>query len=75
MLIELKLAFSEHLGIRRRQHNINPAELAKRLRSSPSRVAKMETADESVSLDLLVRGLAVLGATREEIGRIASESQ
>jgi hypothetical protein len=30
----------------------------------------MEAADASVSIDLLVRSLLLLGATRQEVGRI-----
>ena len=42
----------------------------KRLGSSQSRVAKMEAADPSVSLDLLVRGLLATGASPRDIGRV-----
>ena len=41
---------------------------AKALGSSQSRFSKMESADPSVSLDLLVRGALSLGATRQELG-------
>jgi len=33
-------------------------------------VAKLEAADASVSIDLLVRALLVAGATRKDVGRI-----
>jgi hypothetical protein len=46
--------------------------LAAVLGSSQSRVAKMEKADPTVSLELLVRGLVALGATRVEVGRIVA---
>ena len=42
-------------------------EIAKRIGSSQSRIAKMEVADKSVSLDLLVRSLLSLGETRHDI--------
>lgn len=42
-------------------------ELARRIKSSQSRVAKMEAADGSVSLDLLIRSLLALGATRKDL--------
>lgn len=49
--------------------------LANRINSSQSRVAKMETSDPSVSLDLIVRTLLAMGATREDVaGAIASSS-
>jgi hypothetical protein len=43
--------------------------LAHRLGSSQSRVAKMEAADRSVSLDLVVRSLLTIGATATDIAR------
>ena len=46
---------------------------AKQLGSSQSRVAKMESADPSVSLDLLVKSLLNLGATPADIGRAISK--
>ena len=49
-------------------------DVAKMLESSQSRVAKMEPADPSVSLDLLVRALLILGASRREIARVMSTS-
>ena len=45
-------------------------ELAKRLGSSQPRVAKMERGDRSVTLDLLIRSLLALGATRRDLARI-----
>jgi predicted XRE-type DNA-binding protein len=62
------------LGLRewRRRRNLTQAELARRLRSSQSRVAKMEAGDPSVSLDLLIRSLLALGASRRELTRIMS---
>jgi hypothetical protein len=37
--------------------------------SSQSRIAKMEAADSSVWLDLLIRSLLTLGATTKDIAR------
>jgi transcriptional regulator with XRE-family HTH domain len=45
-------------------------ELAKRIGSSQSRVAKIEATDPSVSLDALVRSLIALGATRKDPARV-----
>ena len=41
-------------------------QLGRLLGSSQSRVAKMEAADRSVSIDLMVRSLLCMGATRKE---------
>jgi hypothetical protein len=43
--------------------------LAKRLKSSQSRIAKMEAADRTVSIDLLLRGLLALGATARDVAK------
>jgi hypothetical protein len=68
-LIEVKLALAVYLKSRRTAIGLSQTELAKRLGSSQSRVAKLESADPSVSIDLLVRSLLALGATRQEVGR------
>ena len=70
--IELKLRLASGLRVRRRRRRLTQAELARLLRSSQSRVAKMETGDPSVSLDLLVRSLLTLGASTVELSRIIS---
>lgn len=68
-LIELKLSLSRSLRDRRRRRGISQVELAKRLGSSQSRVAKMEAGDPSVSMDLLVSSLLVLGASAADLAR------
>jgi DNA-binding XRE family transcriptional regulator len=68
--IETKLALADAVRRRRQRCRLTQAELAKRLGSSQSRVAKMEAGDPSVSLDLLIRSLYGLGATKEDVARI-----
>ncbi len=65
--IELKLVLSDHLKKQRQQRKLTQVELGKLLRSSQSRVAKMEMGDPSVSLDLLIRALLALGISREDL--------
>lgn len=65
--IEMKLALSQSLRERRAAHEVSQAELAKRLKSSQSRVAKMEAADPTVSIDLLLRALFALGAKPKDV--------
>lgn len=69
-LVEMKLRLSHALRVRREAHGLSQVALAKRLQSSQSRVAKMEAADQTVSLDLLLRGLVALGATPRDIARV-----
>jgi len=68
--IELKLALGSSLRKMRTSKNMTQAELATLLKSSQSRVAKMEAGDPTVSLDLLVRSLLSLGLTRETLARL-----
>ncbi|MBI3809758.1 MAG: helix-turn-helix domain-containing protein [Nitrospirae bacterium] len=68
-LIEMKLTLSRTLRDRRQRRGVSQVELAKRLRSSQSRVAKMEAGDPSVSMDLLVSSLLVLGASSADLAR------
>jgi len=72
-LVELRLALSRSVRDRRLKLGLSQVELASRLGSSQSRVAKLERADATVSLDLLIRGLLALGASRREIGRALAE--
>lgn len=65
--IELKLSLSEHLRKKRIKKNMTQIELAHLVASSQSRIAKMEAADASVSVDLLVKSLLAMGATRKEL--------
>ena len=68
--VELKLALSKNLQTTRKEKNLTQEELAHLLKSSQSRIAKMEAGDPSVSLDLLVRSLLVLGTSRKTLSRI-----
>ena len=67
--IELKIALSDKLKERRQRQQVTQQKLAQLLGSSQSRVAKMETGDPTVSLDLLLRGLFALGATRRDVAK------
>jgi hypothetical protein len=68
--IEMKLALAKSIRTRRMLRELTQSQLAKLINSSQSRVAKMEAADASVSLDLLIRALLVLGASRREVAHI-----
>jgi len=70
--VEIKLALARRLRELREEHNLTQAEVARRVGSSQSRVAKMEAADGTVSVDLLMRSLLAVGADRRELGRVLS---
>jgi predicted XRE-type DNA-binding protein len=72
--VELKLALSSELKDFRSEHGISQVELAERLGSSQSRVAKMEASDPTVSVDLLIRGLFAAGATKKDIAGAISKA-
>jgi DNA-binding transcriptional regulator YiaG len=75
-LIEMKLALARNIRAKREERKLTQSQFAKLIDSSQSRVAKMEAADVSVSLDLLIRALLALGASRKEVARvIALESK
>lgn len=65
--IELKLQLSNALKRRRKRLHWSQETLASRIRSSQSRIAKMEAADPTVSIDLLVRGLLATGVSRNRL--------
>ncbi len=67
--IDLKMALSQALAQRRKQRRLTQVELARKLNSSQSRVAKMEKGDPTVSVDLLVKALLAMGATRQSIAK------
>ena len=68
--VELKLALARYLRELRVEHRWTQTQVARKLGSSQSRVAKMEAADSSVSVDLLVKSLFTLGASRDDVGRV-----
>ncbi len=68
-LIEIKLRLSDLVKKARARRRLSQTELAERLGSSQSRVAKIEAGDPSVSLDLLVRASFASGATRKDLAR------
>ncbi len=73
--IDLRLKLADGLKSRRNSRGVTQTELAQTLRSSQSRVAKMEAGDPTVSLDLLVRSLLALGTSNRELVAIITQSR
>jgi len=71
-LVELRLRLARGLKLHRVQRRLTQGELARVVRSSQSRVAKMEAGDPSVSIDLLFRSLIALGASSSDLAKIIS---
>jgi ribosome-binding protein aMBF1 (putative translation factor) len=70
--VKLRFRLATTLRTQRQKKRLSQSELAKRIGSSQSRVAKMEAGDPSVSLDLLIRSLLALGATSRDLARAIS---
>jgi len=68
--IEMKLALSEKLKQERIKKKLSQVEFARMIASSQSRVAKMEAADSSVSIDLLLKSLLALGVPKEKVAQV-----
>jgi DNA-binding XRE family transcriptional regulator len=73
-LVVMRVALAAGLRVRRERAQMTQTALARQLKSSQSRVAKMEAGDPTVSLDLLIRAHLTLGAKRAEIGRFLAQS-
>jgi len=70
--VELKLSLSRSLKQRRSKKNMSQVEFAKLVKTSQSRVAKMEAGDPSVSIDLLIKSLLALGASPKDLAKAIS---
>ncbi|HEX6903535.1 MAG TPA: helix-turn-helix transcriptional regulator [Thermoanaerobaculia bacterium] len=68
--IELRLKLSDAVRQLRKEKRVTQTKLAELISSSQSRIAKIEAADESVSIDLLIRSLLALGASHQDVARI-----
>ncbi len=72
--VELKLSLSKSVKKYRRSRKLTQVEMARLMRSSQSRIAKIEAGDSSVSLDLLIRSLIAMGASRKDLAQIIASS-
>lgn len=68
-VIDLKLTLARAVREERSKRSLSQNQLGRLLGSSQSRIAKMEAGDPSVSIDLLVRSLLKMGATRRDLAR------
>src|SRR3989442_15126087 len=68
-VVDLKLVLARDVREERSKRKLTQEQLGRMLGSSQSRVAKMEAGDPSVSIDLLVRSLLRMGASRRDVAR------
>jgi DNA-binding XRE family transcriptional regulator len=73
--LEIKFSLVRMLRLCRERNHLTQAQLAKKIKSSQSRVAKMEAGDPSVSLDLLMRSILAAGANRRQLARAIGVAQ
>ncbi|TRZ68042.1 MAG: XRE family transcriptional regulator [Rhodocyclaceae bacterium] len=66
-LVALKLSLISAVKRSRIKRKLSQIDLAQRMKSSQSRIAKIEAGDPSVSLDLIVRALIASGAKTRDI--------
>ena len=66
---EMKYSLGLTLKKLRNKENLSQVEVAKILKSSQSRLAKMEAGDPSVSIDLLIKSLLALGAKPKDLAK------
>ena len=68
-LLEMRLALSRALRMRREGANLTQVARASRVGSSQSRIAKAERGHTWVSRDLMVRALLATGATQRDVAQ------
>ena len=69
-LIETKLRLAAQLKVSRQKQKLSQKAFAEKLKSSQSRVAKMEAGDPSVSVDLIMKALFTLGLSPKQVGKV-----
>ena len=71
--IDLRLKLADGLKAHRSARGFSQTDLAKAVGSSQSRVAKMESGDPTVSLDLLVKSLLALGVSNRDLAALIAK--
>jgi len=67
--IELRRTLSHKVRALRQERGLSQTALAVRLKTSQSRLAKMEAADPTVSMDLLLQTIFRLGMKRRDLAK------
>lgn len=69
-LVDLRLRLVDGVRALRARQRLSQTNFAQHLNSSQAHVARLEAGDSSASLDLLLRTLLTLGATKKEIAKL-----
>ena len=70
VFVEMKLALARCLRELRMRRNLSQSQVAELIGSSQSRVAKMESGDPTVTIDLMLRSVLAMGASPRQVGRV-----
>ena len=68
-LVETKVALTRALRQQRKTSRLTQSDVARAMRTSQSRLARIEAGDPSVSLDLVFKALYTVGITPQDVGR------
>ena len=68
-LVRIKQSLAYSLREMRTKEGLTQTDVAHRLGSSQARVARMEAADASVSVELIMNACLVMGATEKSLGK------
>ncbi len=68
--IEVRVALFEAFQKIRKEKKLTQKQAAELLRTSQSRISKMESGDPTVTLDLMIRSLVTLGVKKKDFVRI-----
>jgi DNA-binding XRE family transcriptional regulator len=71
-LLDIKIALARLLRSTRARRRLTQFELAEKIGSSQSRLAKFEAGDPSVSVDLLFRSVIAAGAKASDLAKAVS---
>lgn len=73
-IVEFRLAVSRAIRERREKLGLTQAKMAAKMKSSQSRVAKIEAAAPGVSIDLMLSGLFAIGGNVSDLAAVISRS-
>ena len=71
-IIDMKLALARGIAEIRKKKRLTQLQVAGKIGSSQSRVAKLEKGDPTVSIDLMVKALLSMGESRKTLARLIS---
>ena len=66
-LVDMKVSLARNLKTLRKTKRMSQERLAQLLGSSQSRVAKIEACDRSVTMDMMMKSMLVMGASQHDI--------